>query len=296
MFRRRPRNRRRKRPDYILAVKVRSDYQARERTRKGAVFLIVAAVLGMIAFSAYRLTQFSTRKFFQENPNFAIRDIHVQTDGHLPREQVVKYTGIHLGQNVFSVDLQEVKRDLELEPLIESAEVRRELPGRIWINVTERVPLAQICVQPFGSERKSQPDPITFYADRHGVVMPAFKLQSPKPLPALTGVRVSDLRVGKPLQSPQVLAALQLLKELELSTVGARLEPERVDLSRADVLVVVTRKGETISFDPEKISIGLRRLGVIMADAQRSQMDLRTVDLTVQQHIPVTFREVEKAN
>jgi hypothetical protein len=162
--------------------------------------------------------------------------------------------------------------------------------------VTERVPLARICVQPFGTQRKGPLDPVVFYVDKHAVVMRAYPLKSNKPLPALMGVKLADLRVGKPIQSPQISAAIELLQQMELSRVGVRLDPERIDLSRSDALTVVTRNGETISFDPSNVSQGLRRLGVILADAQRNQAAVRTADLTVQQNVPVTFREMQGAN
>src|SRR6185503_12176777 len=131
MFRRRPKNRRKRRDDYILDVKVRADYRQRERMQRITVFLIVVTVFGLGGLAICRLTQFSTRKFLHENPNFAIRQIEVESDGYLTREQIISSTGIQPGQSVFAVDLKEVKRDLELEPLIESAEVARELPSCI---------------------------------------------------------------------------------------------------------------------------------------------------------------------
>lgn len=290
MFGRRPRNRRKKREAHILDVKIHSDYQTRERVQKASIFLTVIIVLGLVSFGLYRGGKFAMRKFFHENPRFAISQVEVETDGHLTRDQITNLAGLRTGQSVFAVDLQQVKRDLELDPLIESAEVGRELPNRVRIVVKERVPLAQICVQPFGTERKSRLTPIVFFVDKHGVVMQSYVLKSPKPLPALTGIKLSDLRVGKPIQSPQVTGALQLIQELELSKVGARLDMDRIDLSRTDMVTVFTRNNEVVSFDPANISTGLRRLGLIMADAERNNLALNTVDLTVKQNVPVTYR------
>jgi len=294
MFGRKQKNRRKKREAHILDVKVHSDYQTRERVQRATIFLSILILIVLLGFGIYRMGKFATRVFFNENPKFAITQVQVESDGHLSHEQIVNLTNIKIGQSVFTVDLQQVKRDLELDPLIERAEVTRELPGRIHIAVTERVPLAQICVQPYGNGR-SNLRPIVFYVDKYGVIMQAYALKTPKPLPALTGVRLSDIRVGKPIQSPQVFAALQLIKELELSRVGVRLEPERIDLSRADALTIVTKNGETISFAPDKTSQGLRRLGIIMADAERNGVALNSVDFTVQQNVPVTFRPLPNA-
>jgi cell division septal protein FtsQ len=292
MFGKRLKNRRKKREKHILDVKVHSEYQMRERIERGTILLMSIVVLAVLGFGFYWLTKFAANRFFYDNPNFAITQIEVETDGHLTRDQIVKLANIRSGQSVFAVNLQEIKRDLELDPLIERAEVGRELPNRIVILVTERVPLAMICVQPV-SASASRLRPIVFYVDKYGVVMQAYALKSPRPLPALTGIRLADLRVGKPIQSPQVFAALDLIKQLEMSRVGIRLDVERIDLSRSDTITVVTRSGEAIAFDPDNISQGLRRLGLILADAERNGLALTTVDLTVQQNVPVTFRPAE---
>jgi cell division protein FtsQ len=268
---------------------VHSEHQTRERIERGTIFAAVVIALGLFGLALYWLIRFTADRFFYHNPDFALTQIEVETDGHLTRDQIVNLAGIRRGQSVFEVNLPQAKRDLELDPLIECAEVAREMPSRIRIVVTERVPLAQICVQPFG-RNKSRLHPIVFYVDKHGVAMQAYTLKSPRLLPALTGVRLADLRVGKPIQSAQVFAALELVRQMELSRVGARLEVERIDLSRADALTAVTRNGETIAFDPQRVTQGLRRLGIILADVERSGMALSTVDLTVQQNVPVTVR------
>lgn len=278
----------------MLDVKVRSDYVWQERIQRLVVFGVVGLLIALVVFGVYRVGRFAMRRFIYENPTFAIHQIEVETDGNLGWQQVTRLGGLEAGQNIFSVDLDRVKRDLELNPLIAAAQVEREWPNRVRITLHERVPMAQICVQPFGEARRGKPDPIVFYIDKHGVIMAAAQYNASaknlRPLPALTGVKLADLRVGKPVQSPQVYAALELLREREVSTVGVRLDVERIDLSRSDTLALITRTGETISFDPRHVTQGLRRLGVIMADAQRNQLALLTVDLTVQQHVPVTFR------
>ena len=291
MFKRKPRNRRRKREEHILDVKVQSDYVTRERIERVIVFVSGALIVGLLGFGLYWLTKFTAGKFFFDNPNFTIAHVQIESDGHLTREQILRRTNIRAGQSVFEVDLQQVKRDLEIDPLIERAEVTREMPSRICIAVTERVAIAQVCVIPFGRDKHAKP--VVFYVDRYGYVMRPHPLKSQKPLPALTGISLADLRVGRPIRSPQVYAAIELLNSLELSQVGVRLEPDRIDLSRADSLTLTTRTGETIAFDPQRIPQCLRRLGIIMADVERSGVALNTVDLTVQQNVPVTVRALD---
>src|SRR5512145_750684 len=101
MFKRKPRNRRKRREEHVLEVKVHSDYQRQLRIQYATVTLTVLLVLGLVTFGVYRLGKFATRKFFHENPRFAIATIDVQTDGHLTREQIVGLANIRTGQSIF---------------------------------------------------------------------------------------------------------------------------------------------------------------------------------------------------
>jgi cell division septal protein FtsQ len=66
-----------------------------------------------------------------------------QTDGAIAPEQLRRWAGIKLNQNLLALDIAKVKRDLEMIPRIQSASVDRLLPGTLMIQVVEREPLAQ---------------------------------------------------------------------------------------------------------------------------------------------------------
>jgi cell division septal protein FtsQ len=284
-------NRRKKRPDYLLDVKVQTRGRSLRRVRVGTALLVG---LGMIVLTGYGicwLVRTSIHRLVYDNPRFAIRQIVVDDDGVLTPERVVQFAGVRVGENLLSVDLDQVRGNLEMLPLVRAVEVRRMQPDRLYIRVMERTAVARLrlATLEMGDE--------TFYIDRAGFVMKAIKLpdetllqpQTPRPAPVLTGVTLADARVGRQVESEQIYRALELLDKLDQAVAGSLLEVEQIDLSKPRQLVLTTGQHTTVKVDVEDFPQQLRRLGVILRWAQQRQKAVQMVDLTVNRGVPVTF-------
>lgn len=284
-------NRKRRRGEYLLDVKVQTPGRWRRRTRVGATILAVVAMLVLTCYGLYRACAFAVRRLVFENPRFALAQIIVDNDGALTPERVAQLAGVRVGLNLFSLDLAAVQRNLETIPLVRRVEVRRVLPARLFICVNERVPMARL--KAAGREAAET----GLLIDRSGVVMQPLKLSdgsvvqpaTAQRLPVLTGVPMAGVRVGKQIESEPVYRALELLEAAGQSITGSLLEIEQVDLSRPRALVVTTRSRAVIRFDEENFPQQLRRLGVILNWARQRQKLVQSVDLTVNRSVPVAF-------
>lgn len=284
-------NRRKKRPDYLLDVKVQTRGRSLRRLRVGTALLVG---LGMIVLTGYGicwLVKTTVHQLVYDNPRFAIRQIVVDDDGVLTPERVVQFAGVRVGENLLSIDLDQVRSNLEMLPLVRAVEVRRMQPDRLFIRVSERTAVARLRVatREMGDE--------TFYIDRAGFVMKAIKLpdgtvlqpQTPRPAPVLTHVTLADARVGRQVESEQIYRALELLDKLDQAVAGSMLEVEEIDLSKPRQLVLTTAQHTIVKVDVEDFPQQLRRLGVILRWAQQRQKAVQMVDLTVNRGVPVTF-------
>ncbi|HUK81145.1 MAG TPA: FtsQ-type POTRA domain-containing protein [Verrucomicrobiae bacterium] len=284
-------NRKKRREQYLLDVKVPTQSRLRQRLRWLAAVSTALVVVTLTCYGLYRLVKFSAMKMVYENPRFAIAQIIVDDDGALTPQQVVQLAGVTVGQNLFTIDLDQVRRNLEMVPLIRDVEVRRVLPQRLAIRINERIAVARLQVP-----SRELADAL-FVIDRSGVVMKPVKLadgtilqpQAPGSLPTLTSVKLSDVRVGRAVESEQIYRALELLDKLEQAVAGSMLEVESVDLSQARQLVLTTRQHTVVKFDVEDFQQQLRRLSAILAWAQQRQRFVQSVDLTVNRGVPVTF-------
>ena len=287
-------NRRRKRNQYLLDVKVQTRGRWRQRTHTATAVLLLVVLVAGSGYGLYRAGQWMLARLVWENPRFALAQIVVDNDGNLTPVQVVGLAGVRIGQNVFQLDLDQVRRNLELVPLIQSVEVRRLLPNRLFIHVRQRVAVAQLA----GAWRDDKE--ALFLLDRAGVVMKPLKLvdvtvvfpPQAGPVPLLAGVTLADLQVGRPVVSEQIRRALELLEHFHQSAASALLDITQVDLSRPRELVVRTRQQTTVRMDVAEFPQQLRRLGMILTWAQQRQRVAQTVDLTVPRGVPVTWSGV----
>jgi cell division protein FtsQ len=286
-----PSNRRKNRQQYLLEVKVQDRGRMRARLRLVCALGAAALALMMSCYGLYRLAGWAVDRLVYKNPRFAIAQIVVENDGVLNAQRVAQFAGVRVGENLLAVDLEQVRRNLEMIPLVRRVEVRRVLPNQLFIRLEERVAVARLRLP------GSDPGESVFYIDREGVVMKPLKLAdgtmlqplTPRPAPWLSGLSPGDLRVGRRAESEQVYLAIALIDKLEQSVAGTMLEVEQIDLSRPRQLVVRTREHTVVQFDVEDFSRQLRRLGAILHWAQQRQKQLASVDLTVARGVPVTF-------
>ncbi len=284
-------NRKKKRQQYLLDVKVQTQGRLHRRLRWMAAIVAAAAVFMLTCYGMYRFVKFAAGKLVFENPRFAVAQIVVEDDGGLTTQQVIQFASVRMGQNLLSVDLDDVRRRLETIPLVRRVEVRRMLPQTLLIHIEERIAVARLQVP-----GRDSADAM-FLIDRTSVAMRPLRLldgtilqpQMPGPLPVLTGVTQTDVRLGKPVESEQVSRALQLLDRLEQVAAGSMMEVEQIDLSNAQQLTLTTKQHTIVKFDVEDFPQQLRRLSAILSWSQQRQKMVQTVDLTVNRGVPVTF-------
>ncbi|HUJ12019.1 MAG TPA: FtsQ-type POTRA domain-containing protein [Verrucomicrobiae bacterium] len=284
-------NRKKRRPEYLLDVKVQTRGRALARLRVTLMVFFFVSVFLATCYGLYHLIKTTADRLVYNNPRFAIQQIVVDDDGVLTPERVVQFAGVRVGQNLLSLDLTQVRNNLEMLPLVRAVEVRRMLPNRLFIHVEERIAVAQLRVPTREFVDSS------FYIDRSGVVMKPLKLsdgtvlqpQMPRPVPTLTGVSLADLQVGRQVESEQIYRALELLDKLDQAVAGSLIEVEQIDLSKTRQLVLTTRQHTQVKLDVEDFPQQMRRLGVILRWAQQRQKTIQVVDLTVNRGVPVTF-------
>lgn len=114
----------------------------RERFRRGfgrnrRRLAIAAAVLLILAAAAFQARALLTRSEL-----FRVRRIALQGRHLAPIETLNALLRPVLTRNIFRVDLEALRRDLDDDPWIESVRVRRKLPDTLYVTLRERTPVA----------------------------------------------------------------------------------------------------------------------------------------------------------
>jgi hypothetical protein len=81
------------------------------------------------------------------SPRLQLKEVQVEGTARLSPEDVQRMAGIRLGGNIFGVNLVRVRQALLQDPTIREAVVTRELPDRVAVQITDRVPEYQVAAQ-----------------------------------------------------------------------------------------------------------------------------------------------------
>jgi cell division septal protein FtsQ len=264
---------------HVLDVKVARRQAVRHRVRVATLAASVSIGTVFAIYLLWRAGDWALNRFVYENKAFAVQELDIQTDGVISVEQLRRWSGVRLEQNLFAIDLARVKRDIELVPAVQSVAVERVLPHTLKIRVIEREPIAQ-------ADR--------YYLDSEGFAMqPLEPGQRSMPInpgeryPVISGINPSELRAGRPVESPQVRAALRFLAAFEHSAMAPQVDIARVDVSAPDVLQVMTVQQNEITFYPGDFEKQLGRWFLIYCKGQEQARQIGTLDLSVAQHVPL---------
>jgi cell division protein FtsQ len=278
----RPRNVRGRRRMNMLETKIRTRSSSNKRAKRILVSWCIFLAALVVGWGAWKLVRVSGRGIFSSNPQFILRQIVIQNTGTvLSREEILQHARIRKGQNLFDVDLKAMRANLELLPEIKRVEIRRQMPDKMTISITERLPVARLA-----APRDMRWE--TYAIDSEGFVM---NLGGPgDSMPMITGAKISDLRVGGAVSSPEIFQALQLLQKCEMTTLNALVDVQSIDVSRSHMLVVETADGMRLKIGLQFMEQNLRRLEFILNDARNRGLRVATADLTVDRDVPVVFR------
>jgi hypothetical protein len=284
---------------WLLDVRSRSGPLKAVRLRMALSALAISASIVLALFVSWKGGEYLLDQYVYTNPSFAIERIDLQTDGIIPTEQIHAWANVKIGQNLLSLDLARIKRDIELVPLIESASVERFLPRQLIIRVHEREPIARVIVfsaAPGGGLLEAAP----VYLDEQGMVIPpvlrtlntvAFD-NATRFLPTITGISAAAFRPGHIVDSPSVLAALRWIRAFQKSEMTGHVEVRAIDVSSPAAMLVSTEQENEVTFSYRNFDTQLARWRTVHDYAGRRTRLIASLDLAVTNYVPVTFRDL----
>jgi len=131
---------------------------------------------------------------------FRAKSITVEGNKILSEEEVIKETLVKPGDNILSVNLSKVRKQLMANTWIAEAEVIRKIPSGIIVRIKEQKPLA---VLDLGKE---------FLLNEDGEIFKEKTTTDPESLPLVKGLKFSDLSLSGVKRSPSFNAVMTVLK------------------------------------------------------------------------------------
>jgi cell division protein FtsQ len=176
-----------------------------------------------------------------------LNTIEVQGFQHTNRQQIMEAASVPLKTPIFQLDLKEIAQRVEALPWVRSCEVRRILPDKLSVRVTERQPVALIRMDTL------------YYVDEDGT---PFKEPSPGETldyPILTGWEGQGRKKGE--RKELIGEALWLIREVQdyphLSQEGI----SEINCTEIDAMTIFMAKGGTmIHMSRGEMGLKVRRL------------------------------------
>lgn len=199
--------------------------KARNLVKIGFIAAGVITVLCLLGAGAYSYATTSSRFRIESSDSVEVTGVV-----NAPRAEVMAIAANDISRNIFSVPLEERRKQLEAIPWVESASVMRLLPNRIAVHIQERTPVAFVQI----GQRVS-------LIDAGGIVMGmGASRQARYSFPVVRGITETELRSSR-------AAAMRIFNRLvrELDSEGANYSQglSEVDLSDPENVKVTASDG-----------------------------------------------------
>jgi len=135
-----------------------------------------------------------------------IEEVIIKGNDCLCEDEIFYKSGIQLGENIFKLDLKKSTDSLMREPRIKEAEIKRVIPNKIIISLTERK--AAVIVR-IGEEH--------FSSTKEGIVLS--KIDGPEEefgLPLILGLEINEIKIGEIIEKPEFRTALESINSAEV--------------------------------------------------------------------------------
>jgi cell division protein FtsQ len=155
-------------------------------------FVMVVGIGGGVAYGA--------RQYVKTSPRFAITEVVTTGAKRRTVDELATTAGISKGQNVFTTDLDRARSRLLADPWISDATLARQLPGTLYVHVTER--------EAAGLVATSTGD--TYLVTRDGMPIKRVEPGDPTDFDVVTGVTIQQMIDDREGATRKIRRALDL--------------------------------------------------------------------------------------
>ncbi len=139
---------------------------------------------------------------FLQSPLFDVQKIEISGRHRIPKEQLVKLSGVVPGSNIFKLDLRTGEDKINLLPAVKTVKIIRKFPSTVVIDIQEREPTALL---PLGKD--------FIEIDADGVYLKKGNVYEAS-LPIITGCKINGLKLGSKVSGTGIDTALKVVSAL----------------------------------------------------------------------------------
>ncbi|HVE83452.1 MAG TPA: FtsQ-type POTRA domain-containing protein [Myxococcales bacterium] len=211
------------------------------------------------AVAACALLGVSGWRWAEASPRFTAQRISFRGLHRAPEAELLKLSGLSLGQNLLHMDLGAATRQMAAHPWVKQVTARRRFPSAVEVEVTEHVPVAALSMGDL------------YAVDAEGAPFKRLQPGDAVDLPLLTGVDREQYLQDRARWERRLQQALELLQLYQARFPGPGYRLSEVRLSPLGLSVVDGPDGEEVHFGDLDFAEKLDRLQLVRrALAQRA--------------------------
>lgn len=186
-----------KKPNSKKARKVVNSKEKQKFLRVITVLIIIFLAIIAVGFACIGVS----RALFTKNERLVLRRIELKGMSPEREKGMMKYLKLTLNEdNLFNIDIADIRKKIEKISYIKSASVYRVLPDTIKINISQRVPLAYLFK--YGAKWVTDEDSI--------VLKRGYCMKVKHSLPVIKGFKCQTIKAGQLM--PGLIQAIELIK------------------------------------------------------------------------------------
>jgi cell division protein FtsQ len=206
-------------------------------------------------------------------PAFAIHAIEIRGNQRAAADELVRMSGLSIGENIFTSDVDGAQSALLGEPWVKSVEVHRRLPDALVIRVAEREPALLVDLGKL------------YFADADGTLFKRATEGDALDLPIVTGLSRSAFQDQREQSEATLRDLVGFIEAYRTRGLEARYRIEELRTDAEDGLTVqlsrVGTRGElqSVKLGEAPYEEKLERLGALWAEFGRRGMTAQVVHL-----------------
>ncbi|MEW6186819.1 MAG: FtsQ-type POTRA domain-containing protein [Thermodesulfobacteriota bacterium] len=231
----------------------------------GSLIMMIVVGVSIVLLIGY-LVALST-------PVFKLEDVGFKGIKKVSQAELLKKGGLDTNVNLLSLNLSEVKQNMETVPWVKQVQLQRELPNKLQVLVTEHQPLFLTLA---GED--------LYYLNNEGLLFKKAELKDEGSLPLLTGLTKEDWTAEGRLKS-SVLNPLQTLLD-ELSRGKDPFYPNKLSEIHFDpdcgFTLFTLERGIRITLGREELPLRIKRLEKIWTELEKRPNALALKGISLQ--------------
>ncbi len=271
-----------------MPVNTQRDVERRSRARRSLIMRLTCwlGVLTLLVLGGVMVFQ----KAFYENPEFTLKRVDARTDGTLTRSELLSIAAIPAVSNLLELDLEAIRRRLLDRSQIMTAQVTRQLPHTLMINVRERQPV--VWLGHWGGEQDKREEGVLL--DAHGIAICCHNLY--RRLFELPVIRVTkevmenQVIFGERVDVAEIHEALKLYQLWPASSPNPLAVIEEIDITRMYRMDVYCHGDLKLLMNYGNLSGQLTKFADVWRHAEAQDRYFAQVDLTVTNNVPVIYQ------